>query len=108
MTRVLSYAHLFDTCSQDWYAVTSILENLLENIKVDFPNVQKVFFRSDEAGCYHTSNLIAAVRDVGERVEITVQRYDFSEPQQGKDICDRVLCPMKAAIRSIAMKGMTF
>ena len=26
---------------------------------------------------------------------ITVARYDFSEPQQGKDVCDRVLCPMK-------------
>ena len=109
MTRVLSYAHLFDTCSQDWYAVTSILENHLENIKVDFPNVQKVFFRSDEAGCYHTSNLIAAVRDVGGggggRVGITVQRYDFSEPQQGKDICDGVLCPMKAAIRRYCNEG---
>ena len=104
-TRVLSYAHLFDSCSQDWYAVTSILENLLENIKVDFPNVQKVFFRSDEAGCYHTSNLFAAVRDVGDRVGITVQRYDFSEPQQGKDVCDKGLCPMKAAIRRYCNEG---
>ena len=73
--------------------------------KVDFPNVLKVFFRSDEAGCYHTSNLIAAVRDVGERVGITVQRYDFSEPQQGKDVCDRVLCHMKAAIRRYCNEG---
>ena len=30
---------------------------------------------------------------------ITVQCYDFSEPQQGKGVCDRVFCSMKAAIR---------
>ncbi len=29
--QIFSYAHLFDPCSQDWYAVTSILENLLQN-----------------------------------------------------------------------------
>ena len=36
---------------------------------------------------------------------ITVARYDFSEPQQGKDVCDRVLCPMKAAIRKYCAEG---
>ena len=33
----------------------------------------------------------AAVKDIGDRVGITVARYDFSEPQQGKVVCDRVL-----------------
>ena len=36
---------------------------------------------------------------------ITVARYDFSEPQQGKDVCDRVLCPMKAAVRKYCAEG---
>lgn len=103
--RVLSYAHLFDSCSQDWFAVTSVFESLLENIKVDFPDVKTVCIRSDEAGCYHTTNLVAAVKDVGDRVGIAVERYDFSEPQQGKDICDRVLCPMKASIRRYCAEG---
>lgn len=26
-------------------------------------------------------------------------RYDFSEPEHGKDICDRILCPSKHAIQ---------
>lgn len=104
-TRVLSYAHLIDSCSQDWFAVTSVFESLLESIKVDFPDVKTVCIRSDEAGCYHTTNLIAAVKDVGDRVGIHVERYDFSEPQQGKDICDRVLCPMKASIRKYCAEG---
>ena len=103
--KVLSFAHLFDSCSQDWYAVASILENLLANIKINFPEVKQAFLRSDEAGCYHNSNLIAAAKDVGDRVGIAVVRYDFSEPQQGKDICDRVLCPMKASIRRYCAEG---
>ena len=102
---VLSYAHLLDSCSQDWYAVASILENLLENVKVHFPEVKTVFLRSDEAGCYKSNNLVAAVKDIGHRVGITVEGYDYSEPQQGKDICDRVLCPMKAAIRRYCAEG---
>ena len=48
---------------------------------------------------------MAAVRDIGERVGITVTQYDFSKPQYGKDVCDRILCPMKSAIRRYCNKG---
>ena len=65
-------------------------KNLFQNIKVNFPNVKQAFLRSDEAGCYPYNHLMAAVKDIGDRVGITVARYDFSEPQQGKDVCDRV------------------
>ena len=87
------------------YAVVSILENLFQNIKINFPNVKHAFLRSDEAGCYHCNHLIAAVKDIGDRVGITVALYDFSELQQGKDVCDRVLRPMKAAIRKYCVEG---
>ena len=30
---IISYAHLFDSCTRDWYSVVSILENLLNEIK---------------------------------------------------------------------------
>ena len=49
--------------------------------------------------------MIAAVRDIGERVGITVKNYDFSESQSGKDICDRILCPLKASIRENCSEG---
>ena len=32
-------------------------------------------------------------------------RYDHSEPQSGKDMCDKILCPMKAAIRTYCNEG---
>lgn len=72
--EIVSYAHLFDSCAQDWYTVCAILKHLLRTIKGNKPNVSEVFLRSDEAGCYHNNNLIAAALDVGEEVGIKVMR----------------------------------
>ncbi|KAK3747345.1 hypothetical protein QZH41_007276 [Actinostola sp. cb2023] len=103
--EVSYYAHLVNSCSQDWFAVTSIVEQLLTMIHSEKPHISTVVLRSDEAGCYHNSQLLAALRDVGERVGISIARYDYSEPQFGKDICDRILCPMKGAIRRYCNEG---
>ena len=32
-------------------------------------------------------------------------RYDHSEPQSGKDVCDRILCPLKSSIRRYCNEG---
>ena len=72
------------------------------------PHVTTAHFRSDEAGCYHNSQLLVAVRNVGERGGISIARYDVSEPQFGKDTCDRILCPMKGAIRRYCNEGHDF
>ena len=103
--EVQSYAHLFDSRTQDWYAVASILEDLLVKFKSTHPSISQVYLRSDEAGCYHNNSLIAALPSIGERTAISVRRFDHSEPQHGKDICDRILCPMKAAIRTFCNEG---
>ena len=57
--------------------------------------------KEGEAGCYHNSQLICAARDVGECVGVSLQRYDFSEPQSGKDVCDRILCPFERCHKEI-------
>ena len=71
--NVSSFAHLFDSCTQDWFAVTSIAENLLCNVRSIYPCVKTAYFRSDEAGCYHNNLLIVALKDVGVRTGITVK-----------------------------------
>ena len=99
------YNHLFNSCSQDWFSVLSILENLLITVRSSNPKVKKAYLKSDEAGCYHNSQLIVAARDVGERVGVSLQRYDFSEPQSGKDVCDRILCPIERCHKEILQRG---
>ena len=103
--EVTCYVHLVNNCRQDWFAVLSILENLLSTIKQGNPEVEKVYLRSDEAGCYHNSNLVSSLQELGYRLGITIVRYDHSEPQSGKDMCDKILCPMTAAIRTYCNEG---
>ena len=103
--EVSTYTHLIDSCSQDWYAVASILENLLKNVCERHPSIKNVYIRSDEAGCYHNNLLIASLKDIGNRVGVKIVSYDYSEPQNGKDICDRILCPMKLTIRRYCNEG---
>ena len=71
------YNHLFNSCSQNWFSVLSILESLQITVRSSNPKVKNTYLKSDEAGCYHNSQLIVAARDVGERVGVSLQRYDF-------------------------------
>ena len=86
---VETFVHVFDTCTQDWFSVVSILEHLLSTIKEEHKNVSTAYLKSDNAGCYHNASLITSLKSIGERAGIHVRRYDFSDPQSGKDICDR-------------------
>jgi hypothetical protein len=94
-----------DSCTQDWFSVLSLLENLLQVLHQNNVKISKVYLRSDEAGCYHNNFLPASLKDLGQRVGIKVMRYDFSEPQHGKDVCNRILCPMKHAIQKYCNEG---
>ena len=82
---VVTYTHMFDSCTQDWFAVASILENLLLTLKTENPSLSKAYIRSDEAGCYHNNFLIASIHNISQRTGIAVERYDFSEPQHGTE-----------------------
>ena len=89
---------MFDRCTQSWYAVASILENVLTIVKKENPSVTKVLIRSDNAGCYHNASLIKEFKKIGTRTGIHIMQYDFSDPQSGKDVCDRKIAPMKSQI----------
>ena len=90
---VVTFTHLFDTCVQDWFAIASIVGNLLFTLKTGNPSLSKAYIRSEEAGCYHINLLMASINDVNQRTGVIVERYHFSEPQHGKDLCDRIICP---------------
>ena len=58
-----------------------------------------MFLHFDNGACYHNVPLLLALPAIGARTGIRIQRYDFSEPQAGKDICNRKIAPIKAHIR---------
>ncbi|KAK3732675.1 hypothetical protein QZH41_020610, partial [Actinostola sp. cb2023] len=65
----------------------------------DYPSIKKAYVRSDNAGCYHNGALLLSLPYIAKRTGILPMRYDFSDPQAGKDICDRKIAPMKAHMR---------
>jgi hypothetical protein len=69
---VTSYVHLFNSCIQDWFSVASIVEDFLQNVKLNQPNVSHAYLHSDEAGYYDNNLLVAALKHVGDRVGVSI------------------------------------
>ena len=65
--EVECFIHLFNKCTQESFAVLSIIEDLLKNVKAEYPNISQAYVRSDNAGCYHNGALLLSLREVGER-----------------------------------------
>ena len=100
-----TFIHLFDECNQNWLNVASIIEDLPTTVKQKGSRLNVVFLRSDNAGCYHCAFLLPSLPSLGQRVGVRIARYDFSEAQAGKDICDRRAVALKSHIRRYINEG---
>ena len=103
--EVDTFVHIFDSCTQDWFSVASIVEHVLSVIKMEDPSITKFFLRSENAGCYHNTELLLSLKAMGERHGVEFKRYDFSDPQSGKDVCDRRIASMKTHMRRWVNEG---
>lgn len=84
-----AFVHIVENCSQDSNVVVSIIQQTLQQLKKEHPEIKTAFLRQDNAGCYHSFTMIAACRLMKEATDIKVKRADFSDPQGGKGPCDR-------------------
>jgi hypothetical protein len=96
-----TYVHIFDSCSQDVNAVIGCIDNVFFQIFSKFGS-KIIFFRSDNAGCYHCKSLIPIVYFLAKKHHLIAKQYDFCDSQTGKDICDRKISPIKKAIYQFA------
>ena len=103
--EVETFVHLLDACVQDWFSVASIIEHTLRLIKTEDPHITKVYLRSDNAGCYNDTELLLSLQALVARHGMVFLRYDFSDPQSGKDVCDRRIASMKTHIRRWVNEG---
>ncbi|CAC5417586.1 unnamed protein product [Mytilus coruscus] len=100
-----TYVHLFDGVRQDWFAVASIIENTLMTIKKQMPNIEEVFLRSDNAGCYHCGCLWFSLYGISQRTGLKILRYDYSEAQSGKSFCDAKIAHMRSKMKMFVSSG---
>ena len=86
--------HLLEDAAQDSNCVMGVVDSVLSFINVNFEQPQ-VSFRSDNAGCYHSQELICLLSLFASNHKVRVLSYHFSEPQIGKDACDRKISIFK-------------
>ena len=82
-----------------------MIEHTLATLKTLKPNLSQVYLRSDNAGCYHCAYLLLSLPSIADRTGVKIARYDFSEPQAGKDICDRRIAALKRHMRRFINEG---
>lgn len=100
-----SFVHIVENTSQDSSVVVRIIEHTLRSLKEENPRIDTAFLRQDNAGCYHSSAVIASCALMKANTGINVSRVDFSDPQGGKGACDRKAATIKAHVRRYVNEG---
>ena len=64
-----------------------------------------MFFQSDQAGNYKGKEMLLGLTKLKERTSVSVKEYNYSEAQDGKDMCDRNIGPNKKRARNYIASG---
>ena len=99
------FIHVIQSCSQGSCAVVTIMHHILRTLKHEHPEINKAYFRQDNAGCYHSSRTILACPDISASTGVKVVRVDFSDPQGGKGAADRLAASCKGHVRAYINEG---
>jgi len=97
--QMMTFVHVFKSCTQDSCAVLAIMKDVIGKLKSQLPQLESVFYRQDNAGCYHCGATIVGACITGECHGVSVKRMDFSDPQGGKGACDRKAATIKSHMR---------
>ena len=100
-----TFIHIIQSGLQDSTAVVLIMDHVLRLLKKQHPEIVSSFFRQDNAGCYHSAEIILSVDILSKRSGIQINHVDFSDPQGGKGSCDRKAAQIKAHVMSFVNEG---
>ena len=81
------------------------MQDVLRTIKLEYNEIEKAYFRQDNAACYHSSSTILSWPFVSASTGIQIESIDFSDPQGGKGAADRLAATCKAHVRVFINKG---
>uniref|UniRef100_A0AC34G0M3 C2H2-type domain-containing protein n=1 Tax=Panagrolaimus sp. ES5 TaxID=591445 RepID=A0AC34G0M3_9BILA len=82
--------------SQKSFEVLAILDDVVAELKK--MGVKKFIARSDNAGCYRSTEIIMGLRKIEEKNDVKIIRWTFSEVQAGKSSCDRKAGVVKSRV----------
>ena len=99
------YLSMIYRCDQNKIDTMNIAAHVISEFSKDYPNVVKLFLKSDNAGCYHGNNILEPLYNLCKNSNIKLLRCDFNEPCKGKDQCDRESAGAKRVINSYLESG---
>ena len=102
--KSLTFVHVFQSCTQDSPAVLAIIDDVVNQLICNRPEIKKIFLRQDNAGCYHSAFNLLAMKQIATKCEVEI-RVDFSDPQGGKGACDRKAATIKNKIKAYLNSG---
>ena len=85
MRRSTSNAVIRQSGNQDSNTVLAVTDDVLKQLKETMPKVDRVHFRQDNAGCYHSESTLLVIQQVARNHDISVG-LDFSIPKGAKDL----------------------
>ena len=83
----------------------AIIDDVFRQLKKIMPEVNSVYIRSDNAGCYHCAFSLLSVYHVAREHAIELKHFDFSDPEDGKGSCDREAATIKSHMRTHPNSG---
>ena len=60
------------------------MADVIRQLKIVMPRLKIVYYRQDNAGCYHCGTTLVCAAAVGHEEGVKIRRLDFSDPQGGK------------------------
>lgn len=104
--EMMTFVHVFESAtSQDSSAVLAILDDVFSQLKTVIPELQTIYIRNDNAGCYHCAQTLITAPQIAKRHGLQISRIDFSEPQGGKGACDRKAATIKSHMAAYLNSG---
>lgn len=70
--ELLTFCHIFKSCTQDSSAVLAVMANVIEQLKSTMPRMDTVFYRQDNAGCYHCGASIICASIIGHQQGVSI------------------------------------
>ena len=86
--HTMTFVHVFQRCNQDSGTVLSVMMDVVSKLKKELPHLESVYYRQDNAGCYHCGASISGASLLAKDTGAFVRRMDFLDPQGGKSACD--------------------
>lgn len=100
-----AFIHIIQSCDQGSPAVVLIMEDVLKNLKRDYPEINTAYYRQDNAGCYHANETITSCPAISQSSGVKIASIDFCDPQGGKGAADRLAATCKSHVRRYINEG---